>query len=127
MTPSTDSSGRVLPSVPGTRSRNGISGSVCGMVLLSAAPQQWALSDICSKKPSLESVYVESFNPLTGRPSVELNPAGEFFFQQFAAIAKSAVDLHTNPALRATSLLADYACPPAADASAGPMYSHVCT
>ena len=87
------------------------------MILLSAALQQWTLSDICSKKPSLESVFVESFNPLTGRQSVELDPAGEFF-QQFTAIVKSAVDFHTNPALRATSLLADYASPPAADASA---------
>ena len=90
---------------------------LCGMVLLSAALQQWTLSDICSKKSSLESVYEESANPLTGRQSVELNPAGEFF-QQFTAIIKSAVDLHKDSALRATSLLADYAPLPAADASA---------
>ena len=91
---------------------------LCGMVLLSAALQQWTLSDVCSKKPSLGSVYVESFNPLTGRQSVDLDPAGEFFVQ-FTAIVKQAADLHTNPALRATSLLADYTSPPAADASAG--------
>ena len=90
---------------------------LCGMVLLSAALQQWTLGDICSKKPSLEFVYEESVNPLTGRQSVELNPAGEFF-QQFTAIIKPVVDLHKDSTLRATSLLADYAPLPAADASA---------
>ena len=49
---------------------------LCGMVLLSAALQQWTLSDICSKKPSLESVYVESCQPADGSTVGRAQPGG---------------------------------------------------